>query len=206
MKETISIPLRDGVEISEIIDFFKKSKLTRKMKISTIHKDHPYGFNYPNGLYISFAYLTLSQEFFLFSFAKQIANILGEVKQNPKDSSLCHYYKVNAENYLLVDLKGAELPVEKIILHDNKIISKMEATELFERLRGGELDADSTNVELFKLINRKLRDPQESQTNFLTRFILHYFTEQRELILIYKSISALKESKSKKPIKAFLFI
>lgn len=189
MKDTVSIPLCDSSRIPEMIDFFKKSKLTRKMKISQNSDEHPYSFNYPSGLYISFGYLSLSQDYFLFSFVKMVASLFGDEKVNPKDGQLCKYYKYNAENFLLVDLKGVNAPIEKIIVYENKIISKLEAAELFETMVG---DENSKKVELFKLINKDIKNPKDSETNFFATFILHYFTEQKELISIYQSINDLK--------------
>jgi hypothetical protein len=192
MKDTVSIPLSDSSRIQEMIDFFQTSKLTKKMKISQNSDDHPYSFNYPDGLYISFGYLSLSQDYFLFSFVKMVASLFGYEKVNPKDGQLCKYYKYNAENFLLVDLRGVNEPVEKIIVYENKIISKVEATELFDTIVK---DENSKKVELIKLINKDLKDPRDSETNFFATFILHYFTEQKELISIYQSINDLKETK-----------
>lgn len=190
MKDTISIPLRDSNRISEMIDFFKKSKLTRKMKISQCSDEHKYGSNYPDGLYISFGYLSLSQDYFLFSFVKMVANLFGGEKINPKDNQFCKYYKYNAENFLLVDLKGVNEPVEKIIVYKNKIITKIEAVELVDNL-----DGNSEQIELFKLISKDLKNPKDSETNFFASFILHYFTEQEELISIYNAINDLNQNK-----------
>ena len=190
MKDTISIPIIDSIRIPEMIDFFKKSKLTRKMKISQNSGDHQYSFNYPDGLYISFGYLSLSQDYFLFSFVKMVANLFGIEKINPKNGELCKYYKYNAENFLLVDLKGINEPVEKIIVYENKIISKFEAIQLVD-----ELEENSKRIELFKIISKDLKNPKDSETNFFASFILHYFTEQKELISIYNSINELNQNK-----------
>lgn len=187
MKDTVSIPLCDSSRIAEMIEFFKKSKLTRKMKISQNSDEHPYSFNYPNGLYISFGYLSLSQDYFLFSFVKMVSSLFGDEKVNPKDGQLCKYYKYNAENFLLVDLKGVNEPIEKIIVYENKIISKIEATELFD-----EIGEHYKKIDIFKLINKDIKNPKDSETNFFATFILHYFTEQKELISIYQAINDLK--------------
>lgn len=88
MKDTVSIPLVDVSRIPEMVDFFKKTKLTRKMKISTNAEEHRGATEYPNGLYISFGYLTLSQDYFLFSFVKMIANLFGDKKNKSKRWSI----------------------------------------------------------------------------------------------------------------------
>lgn len=108
MKDTVSIPLCDSSRMPEIIEFFKKSKLTKKMKISQNAEDHPYSFNYPSGLYISFGYLSLSQDYFLFSFVKMVASLFGDEKNNPKDGKLCNYYKYNVENFFVGRFKRCE--------------------------------------------------------------------------------------------------
>lgn len=190
MKDTVSIPLVDVSRIPEMIDFFKKTKLTRKMKISTNAEEHRGATEYPNGLYISFGYLTLSQDYFLFSFVKMIANLFGDKKINPKDGQLCNYYKYNAENFILVDLKDVNLPTEKIIVYQNKIISKIQAEQLYENI-----NENYSEIELFKLINKYLKDPRDSETNIFASLFLHYFTEQKELISIYTSINELNQNK-----------
>jgi len=190
MKDTLSIPLIDISKIDKMIEFFKSSPLTKKMIISTNVEDHKGVIKYPNALYISFGYVTLSQDFFLFSFVKMVANLFGAEKLNPKNQQMCKYYKYNAENFLLVDLKNIEEPTEKIIVYKNKIISKTEAEHLYENI-----NEHYQEIELFKLIDKNLKDPRDSETNFFAIFILKYFTEQHELISIYNSISQLKYEK-----------
>lgn len=192
MKDTLSIPLIDTSKIDEMVKFFKSSSLTKKMFISTNAKDHKGVIEYPNGLYISFGYLTLSQDFFLFSFVKMVANLFGTDKLNPKNQQMCKYYRYNAENFLLVDLKGVEQPTEKIIVYQNKIISKTQAEELYENI-----NEHYQEIELFKLINKDLKDPRDSETNFFAKFLLKYFTEHQELILIYNSIQHFKQEYEK---------
>lgn len=190
MKDTLSIPLLDTSEIERMIEFFKSSPLTKKMVISTNAEDHKGVIEYPNGLYISFGYLTLSQDFFLFSFVKMVANLFGTEKLNPKTQQMCKHYRYNTENFLLVDLKGVEQPTEKIIVYQNKIISKTQAEQLYENI-----NEHYQEIELFKLINKNLKDPRDSETNFFAKFLLKYFTEQKELISIYQSISQLEYEK-----------
>lgn len=190
MKDTVSIPLMDINKVDEMIEFFKSSKLTKKMIISTNAEEHRCATQYSNALYISFGYLTLSQDFFLFSFVKMVANLFGTEKLNPKTQQMCKYYKYNAENFLLIDLKGVEEPIEKIIVYKNKIISKVQAEDLYENI-----NEHYQEIELFKLINKNIKDPRDSETNFFAKFILRYFTEQQELISIYNSISQLEYKK-----------
>jgi hypothetical protein len=190
MKDTVSISLLETANIEKMIEFFKSSKLTKKMIISTNSEEHKYATKYPNGLYISFGYLTLSQDFFLFSFVKMVANLFGSERVNPKNKIMCKYYKYNAENFLLVDLKGIQTPTEKIIIYENKIISKIEAESLYENI-----NEHYQGIELIKLIDKDIKDPRDSETGIFSKFILKYFTEQKELISIYQSVSQLKHYK-----------
>lgn len=75
-------------------------------------------------------------------------------------------------------------------MYKNKIISKTEAEHLYENI-----NEHYQEIELFKLIDKNLKDPRDSETNFFAKFILKYFTEQHELISIYNSISQLKYEK-----------
>lgn len=190
MKDTVSISLLDISKIGEMIEFFESSKLTKKMIISTNAEEHRGATQYPNGLYISFGYLTLSQDFFLFSFIKMVVNLFGSEKINPKNKQMCKYYKYNTETFLLVDLNGIQEPTEKLIVYQNKIISKTQADQLYENI-----NEHYQEIELFKLINKNIKDPRDSETNFFAKFILKYFTEQQELISIYNSITQLKYEK-----------
>lgn len=192
MKDTLSIPLLDTSKTDEIIEFFKSSRVTKKMIISTNAKDHKGITKYPNGLYISYGYLTLSQSFFLFSFVKMISNLFGEYKLNPKNQEMCKYYRQNEETALLVELEDDETPTEKFMMYKNKIVSKAEVANLCENSNDRHQD-----IEYCKFITKYNLDPRKSETNFFTRFILNYFTEQQELVEIYKSIQDFKKEHEK---------